>query len=174
MIDKVYTLLFLRKDNEILLAMKKRGFGTGKWNGVGGKIEPNETIEQALVRETQEEINVTPLKYSKVAEQDFLMNVDTDKPNHMYVNVYVCSQWQGEPIESEEMAPKWYNISDIPYDDMWQDDPHWLPQVLDGKKIVGDYTFASDDSMLTHNVKEVKELTGSIPTKNLQQKENNE
>lgn len=35
------TLLFLRKDGRILLAMKKRQFGTGKWNGVKGKVEPD-------------------------------------------------------------------------------------------------------------------------------------
>ena len=48
--EKDYTLLFVRKDDEILLGMKKRGFGTGKWNGFGGKIEAGETIEQAAVR----------------------------------------------------------------------------------------------------------------------------
>lgn len=34
------TLLFLKKNRQLLLAMKKRGFGAGKWNGVGGKLEP--------------------------------------------------------------------------------------------------------------------------------------
>ncbi|MCP5842996.1 NUDIX domain-containing protein, partial [Klebsiella pneumoniae] len=66
------TLLFLRRDDELLLAMKKRGFGAGKWNGVGGKIEAGETIEDALVRECQEEINVTPLNWQAVAELDFV------------------------------------------------------------------------------------------------------
>jgi len=57
------TLLFLIKDDQILLAMKKRGFGAGRFNGVGGKVEPGETIEQALIRESQEEINVTPIEF---------------------------------------------------------------------------------------------------------------
>ena len=56
------TLLFLLKENQILLGMKKRGFGAGKYNGIGGKLEPDETVEQAMVRETQEEIGVTPNK----------------------------------------------------------------------------------------------------------------
>ena len=50
------TLLLLRKDNEILLAKKKRGFGEGKYNGVGGKLEDGETPEEAMIRETEEEI----------------------------------------------------------------------------------------------------------------------
>ena len=65
------TLCLLKRDNKILLAMKKRGFGKGKYNGIGGKIENNETPEQAMIRETQEEINVTPIKYEKVGIVEF-------------------------------------------------------------------------------------------------------
>jgi len=54
MTEKHLTLLFLIKEDQILLAMKKRGFGMGRFNGVGGKIEPGETIEQAMIRECQE------------------------------------------------------------------------------------------------------------------------
>lgn len=56
------TLCFLMRtmagENEILLAMKKRGFGVGKWNGVGGKPQDGESIEKAAIREMQEEISV--------------------------------------------------------------------------------------------------------------------
>ena len=53
------TLLFLiKRENanivEICLAMKKRGFGMNRWNGVGGKLEKDETVEQATIRETEE------------------------------------------------------------------------------------------------------------------------
>ena len=54
--DSRRTVVFLIRENQVLLAMKKRGFGEGKWNGVGGKLDPGETVEQALVRECQEEI----------------------------------------------------------------------------------------------------------------------
>lgn len=147
------TLLFLRKDNQVLLAMKKRGFGAGKWNGVGGKLEPGETVEQALIRETEEEIGVTPTNFWAVAELDFVQDVETADPWHMYVYAYICDEWQGDPIESEEMAPQWYAISDIPYDRMWQDDEHWLPQVLAGQKVIGRFTFDHEDKLLTHTVK---------------------
>ncbi|MEJ0073651.1 MAG: NUDIX domain-containing protein [Candidatus Saccharibacteria bacterium] len=68
--NKETTLLLLRRNDEVLLAMKKRGFGAGRWNGVGGKLDPGETVEQALVRECQEEIGVTPTEYHRVAEHD--------------------------------------------------------------------------------------------------------
>ena len=65
------TLCLLKKDDKILLAMKKRGFAQGKYNGVGGKIEEGETPEQAMIRETEEEISVTPTKYEKVGFIEF-------------------------------------------------------------------------------------------------------
>ena len=52
------TLMLLRKNDEILLAMKKRGFGVGKFNGVGGKLIIGETPEMAMLRETKEEMGL--------------------------------------------------------------------------------------------------------------------
>ena len=152
------TLLFLRKDEKILLAMKKRGFGEGRWNGVGGKLEAGETIEQALVRECQEEIGVTPTHYWPVAEHDFIQDADVDEPWHMYVYAYLCDEWTGEPMESEEMKPKWFTLDKIPYDAMWDDDQYWLPQVLEGKLIRGKYTFDHNDKMTDHTVTAVESL----------------
>jgi len=152
------TVIFLKRDGQILLAMKKRGFGMGKWNGPGGKIEAGETIEQAMVRECQEEIGVTPHDWRQVAELDFVQDVDTDDPYHMYAHVYVTEQWEGEPTESEEMMPKWFDVEDIPYGAMWDDDEFWLPQVLAGNKVYGQFTFDVDDKLLTHDVRVVPEL----------------
>ncbi len=47
---KVLTLVFVREGDKILLGLKKRGFGKGKWNGFGGKVERGETIKQATIR----------------------------------------------------------------------------------------------------------------------------
>jgi 8-oxo-dGTP pyrophosphatase MutT (NUDIX family) len=154
------TLLFLRSGDQLLLAMKKRGFGQGKWNGVGGKIEPNESLEQALVRECIEEIGVTPTSWQPVAELDFVQDAETDDPWHMFVYAYLCDEWEGDPSESEEMMPKWFHIEDIPYRDMWDDDEFWLPYVLDGKKVVGEFTFDINDRLLTHDVRMTEELPG--------------
>ena len=152
------TLLFLRRGDELLLAMKKRGFGAGKWNGVGGKLEPNECLEQALVRECQEEIGVTPRSWRAIGELDFIQDAETDEPWHMYVYAYISEEWEGDPTESEEMRPRWFHEQDIPYERMWDDDEHWLPQVLAGKKVKGKFTFDINDRMLTHEVIEVEEL----------------
>jgi len=141
---KICTLLFLFRNDEILLAKKKRGFGAGHWNGVGGKIEPNETIEQATIRECQEEIGVTPKQLEKVAVHDFIFPEDTE---NIKVHTFITKSWEGEPRETEEMAPQWFNVSDIPYTQMWDDDIVWLPLVLQGKKLKTAFTFDMDNRM---------------------------
>ena len=51
---KVLTLVYIRDEENILLGMKKRGFGVGKWNGFGGKVQPGETILQGKYLVTHE------------------------------------------------------------------------------------------------------------------------
>jgi mutator protein MutT len=153
--EKHCTLLFLRKDNQILLAMKKRGFGEGRYNGVGGKIESGETLTEALVRECEEEIGVTPLSYEPVAEFNFYGEGDSFR---MHVYVYFCNQWKGEPIETEEMAPAWYAVNEIPYEQMWPDDILWLPKTLEGKKLSGQFSFDKNDAVVSHILHEVTQL----------------
>jgi mutator protein MutT len=149
------TLVFLVRDNQILLAMKKRGFGAGHWNGVGGKVDPDETIEQAMIRECQEEISVTPTTYHQAALNIF-HEFYKGEPHAITVHTYLCSEWTGEPEESEEMAPKWFAVSDIPYDQMWPDDEYWLPPVLDGKLVRTTFRYNNTDAMESHEITEVQ------------------
>ena len=147
------TLLFLIKDNQILLAMKKRGFGQGRFNGVGGKPNPGENILDTAIRETQEEINVTPKKINHVATLNFYFQ---NKPElDQQVLVFITYEWQGEPSESEEMKPQWFNKNKLPFDKMWPDDIFWLPQVLSDKKIQAKFTFGDNDVILNQQINEI-------------------
>lgn len=154
---KVLTLLFLRKDNEVLLAMKKRGFGEGRWNGVGGKVEVGETIEAAMLREAHEEIGITPIDPIKVADIEF-DEYFKGEPVLMHVHVFTSSRWNGEPVESEEMRPRWFHVDDMPYAQMWPDDPYWLPQVLEGRSVRAMFTLNENDEIISHDVKAVNYL----------------
>ena len=148
------TLSLLKKDNNILLAMKKRGFGIGKYNGVGGKIKQGETPEEAMIRETAEEINVTPIKYEKVGFIEFDEYYKGKKENVGF-HLFFVTEWKGEPTESEEMNPKWFNIKDIPYDKMLPDDKHWLPLVLEGKRIKAYFDFDEDWNLISKKIEEL-------------------
>lgn len=151
------TLCLLRRNNEILLAIKKRGFGAGKYNGVGGKIEKNETPENAMIRETQEEISVTPIKYEKVGLMEFDEYYKGNKENVVF-HLYLVTEWIGEPTESDEMLPKWFDINEIPYENMFADDKYWLPLVLNGKKIKAYFEFDEEWNLLSKEIIETEDL----------------
>lgn len=133
--------------------MKKRGFGEGLWNGVGGKPEPGETIREAAVRESQEEVGVTPLELQEVGVFDFYFPSDPEKENwNMQVHAFVSKKWEGEPVETEEMAPKWFSLDNIPYESMWADDIIWLPEVLSGKYVNASFYFDEDGKIEKHEM----------------------
>mgnify|MGYP001563981728 CR=1 FL=1 len=136
--------------------MKKRGFGVGRFNGAGGKVSGGETIEEATIRETQEEIGVRVKEISKIAELTFTF--PHNESWNQVVHVYFCSKWDGEIVESEEMKPKWFKVDDIPYSSMWPDDIFWLPKVLAGEKIRASFTFGKNDVILKKKVEIEKEL----------------
>lgn len=139
---KILTLGFLLKKNAICLAMKKRGFGEGNWNGFGGKVEDGESIELGTVREIQEEsgVVVSETDLEKVVVNEFFF-VDG---KHLEVHTFFIRTWKGEPMETEEMRPQWFPYTEIPYDAMWADDAYWLPRVLRGEKLSGKVWFKED------------------------------
>ena len=152
------TLLFLIKpeSKEILLAMKKRGFGEGKFNGVGGKVQQGESVEAATVREAGEEISVQVevSDLQKVGEINFSFD---EKPDwDIHCNVFLTEVWTGEPIESEEMKPEWFAYDQIPYEQMWIDDVVWLPQVLEGKKLDATFHFSPDGSEILNQSVDIR------------------
>ena len=132
-------VVFLRRGSEILLGHKKRGFGAGCWNGVGGKVEAGESNEQAAVREMQEEINVTPGKLTLGAH--IIFHYPGGNVPVWDASMYICKEWEGKPAESEEMRPQWFALDKIPYDQMWEDDKYWLPRVLAGEVLEAEFTF---------------------------------
>lgn len=148
------TLLFLIRDNEVLLAMKKRGFGRGRWNGVGGKVEKGETIEHALQRECREEIGVTIDKFKKVAVISF-DEIHMGKRESLKVSVYIGTKWTGVPTETEEMKPNWFLKDKLPFEQMWPDDQFWLPQILSGKHIDAEFVLDENEYIVSKNVVEV-------------------
>ena len=132
----------------MLLIRKKRGLGAGKINAPGGKIEPGETPLQSAIRETEEEIGVTP---SQLEERGLLHFQFTDGYS-LQATVFVARAFTGNPIETVEATPMWFDVDQVPYDDMWEDDQYWLPQVLDGKNFIAWFEFEGE-KMLSQDVR---------------------
>jgi 8-oxo-dGTP pyrophosphatase MutT (NUDIX family) len=141
---KPTTLCFLLKDGKVLLGMKKRGFGSGKWNGIGGKLKDGEDLKAATLREVKEEVGVDiaqgDLREAGALDLHYQNTPDWDTLCH----IFTATVWTGEPTESEEMRPQWHDIHALPFESMWVDDPHWVPFVLAGKKIKGRFLFTDD------------------------------
>ncbi|MDQ3624246.1 MAG: 8-oxo-dGTP diphosphatase [Verrucomicrobiota bacterium] len=140
-------LCFIVKAGRVLLIRKKRGLGAGKVNAPGGKLEPGETAHAAAIRETQEEIGVTPLQ----VEERGILRFQFADGYSLHCTVFVARDLSGEPVETSEATPFWAAIENIPYAEMWEDDQHWLPQALHGSRIEGWFEF-DGDRMLSKEV----------------------
>ncbi len=132
--------MFVVQGGKVLLIEKLTGIGQGKINGPGGKIEQGETAEEAVVRECQEELHITPLNPVKMGELSFSM---TDIPD-IHCHVYMATEFSGVPEETCEAIPFWKKIADVPYEKMWEDDQYWLPEMLQGKKFFAQFDFEGE------------------------------
>ena len=150
--EEVATLMFVQKQARVLLIHKKRGLGAGLINGPGGRLEANETPMQCAIRETQEELCITPLHVRAAGELFFHAE---DMPRiHAYV--FTAADYDGTPTETDEAIPLWTEVDKIPYEAMWQDDRYWLPQVLAGATVNGWFTFMGE-SLLDYKIKVIEE-----------------
>ena len=102
-------------DGRVLLAQRPEGKQlAGLWEFPGGKVEPGETPEAALVRELHEELSITvkeselqPLTFASFTYPDF----------HLLMPLYKCQAWSGEVHPREGQAIAWVppaNLSDFP------------------------------------------------------------
>lgn len=149
---KKVTIVYLIRGNEVCLGMKKRGFGQGLWNGTGGKVLENETIEEAAKREAKEEFGVDLVKMKNMGKILFVFKDGFEHESHLFISY----NWDGTPTESEEMLPAWFDFKNLPFDKMWEDDKYWLPMVLNNKKIEAVFYFNDDAKTIEKfNIKEI-------------------
>jgi 8-oxo-dGTP diphosphatase len=129
---------------EVLLGLKKTGFGAGKWVGLGGHVEEGEKPVAAAVREVAEESSLAvpadALQHMASIEFRFPARPSWDQT----AEVFVTSVFQGEAAESDEVAPRWFAEDALPLPLMWDDAKYWLPRVLAGEHVDVLITFADD------------------------------
>ena len=133
------TLCFLLRESErgteVLLGLKRTGFGLGKIVGIGGHVEPGESDSEAVVREVWEESGIVVLEkdldHAGVVEFVFPARPEWN----MTCRLFTTRRWEGEPVESPEITPEWFDAASLPLERMWQDAEHWLPPALAGETI---------------------------------------
>lgn len=133
-----------RGQQQILLGRKNKGFGAGKIMGLGGHVDPGESEAACALREVHEEagIIVTPVGTSWRGAIAFTF--PTRPEWNAVVTVFFSERWSGQVQDSQEISPEWFDVDNLPLDQMWDDERYWLPRMLAGEKLVGTITY--DDS----------------------------
>lgn len=93
------------RDGRLLVQQRPEGLSmAGLWEFPGGKIEPGETPEQALIRELEEELAID-VDHACLAPACFASEPLGDK--HLLLLLYVCRKWRGTPVAQHASALRW-------------------------------------------------------------------
>lgn len=107
--------------NEDKILATKRGYGEfiNMWEFPGGKIEPDETKKQALVREIKEELNI------EISVDNFALDIEYQYPNfYLFMSCFMCSIKEGSIELLEHNDGKWITKEEL-------NTLNWLPADID-------------------------------------------
>jgi 8-oxo-dGTP diphosphatase len=148
---KLATLCYLRKNDQTLMihrVKKRNDIHQGKWNGLGGKLEPGESPEDCVRREVEEE---SGLLVKKMWLKGFLSFPGFANDEDWYAFVFVIPDYEGQLIESAEGDLKWVDNSELLQLNLWEGDRVFLPW-LDKPGIFSGKFAYKDGSLIEHSV----------------------
>lgn len=123
---KLATLCYLRKDGRTLMlhrTKKVNDIHQGKWNGLGGKLEPGETPEECARREIREE---SGLQATNLKLKGFLTFPEFALGEDWYAFVFVVDQFEGQLIDSSEGQLEWIEDERLLDLELWEGDRYFL------------------------------------------------
>lgn len=129
---KLTTLCYIEKDDKYLMlhrTKKKNDANKGKWIGVGGKFEENESPDECLIREVYEE---TGLKLTTYKQRGIVTFV-SDEYETEYMHLFVADGFEGEVKECNEGDLAWIAKSELFSLDMWEGDKIFLKYLIENK-----------------------------------------
>lgn len=148
---KLATLCYLRKNDQTLMihrVKKRNDMHRGKWNGLGGKLEPGESPEDCVRREVEEE---SGLLVKKMWLKGFLSFPGFANDEDWYAFVFVVPDFEGQIIESVEGDLEWIDNSDLFQLNLWEGDRIFLPW-LDRPGIFSGKFVYRDGTLVEHSV----------------------
>jgi 8-oxo-dGTP diphosphatase len=145
---------------QVLLGRKKTGLGAGKIVGLGGKIEPGESPVEAIAREVTEESGLV-VTAQQLSERGYIRYAFPHRESWSQDStVFVAESFTGEPSESDEVAPAWYDVAALPLGEMWDDAKYWLPAVLSARTVQARFVFGDDLSTVSDSAIEFGDQPG--------------
>lgn len=140
-----------------MLAQKQKKIGADFLNGFGGRAEVGDrTIADTNIRETEEESGIRVTNAKKVGEVAFHNPSEGDELNRTIVHIYIATEWEGEPADTDEMkGAAWYEIANLDYGKFLSGDRLFIPQVLGGICVKGLIEYNDDWSVKAHSIDEV-------------------
>lgn len=146
-------IIFRQNESSILLGKKSKGIGKGYWNGFGGHVENNETIEEANFREVYEETGIILNSSKKIGINTFIFPEENNihKVHIFKSKITDLCDLSNNSGEFEEF--RWFEIRELPYDKMWYDDVYWFPYMLKKESFEGFYFFDNSDNLQSYYIK---------------------
>ena len=138
-------VLIIERDHLLLMKKAPGRLGEGKWKALSGKLLPSETPIEGAMRETFEESGI---RVTQLEPRGKLCYFFEGRREEWIVHLFVSRSFEGELRSSDEGVVRWFSLDELPYDEMWEDDRHWLPHVIDGKNVAGAFYFNADGSKL--------------------------
>jgi 8-oxo-dGTP diphosphatase len=148
---KLATLCYVRHAGQTLMVhrvKKANDMHAGKWNGLGGKLEPGETPEECAVREIYEE---SGLRVRHLRLKGLLTFPHFAKDEDWYAFIFVCEEFEGELIDSPEGDLQWIPDTKLATLNLWEGDRIFLPWLDRPGFFSGKFVY-QDGKLVTHNV----------------------
>jgi 8-oxo-dGTP diphosphatase len=148
---KLATLCYIRRDGRTLMVhriKKQNDMHLGKWNGLGGKLEPGETPEECAIREVWEEsglVTRNPQLKGLITFPGFSNEED------WYAFLFVITEFEGELIDSPEGVLKWIEDRDLFGLNLWEGDRIFLPWLEQNKFFSAKFTY-KNEILVDHSV----------------------
>ncbi len=135
---KLATLVYVKQDGKTLMLHKAKGFQKGKWNGLGGKLEPGESPEECMRREVFEE---SGLAVKKAQLKGFLTWPQFDEEDDWYAFVYVVTDFSGELKASDEGELHWIPNEEVMDLNLYDGDRVFLPWLEKNRLFSGKFRY---------------------------------